>query len=54
MNIVINIAENIIVIPVIAPVSPAKGAQVCFMGGYSGLVCGLITNLDKTMTRTSP
>jgi len=52
MNIML-VVDNVSV-PVIAPVSPAKGAQVCFVGGYSGLVCGQIRYLDKTVTRTVP
>jgi len=51
---IIIVAENNRVIPVIAPFSPAKGAQVCFMGGYSGLNCGIINNLDFTVARGSP
>jgi len=39
---------------VIARVSPELNAEVCFVGGYSGLVCGRVFDLDKTMTRTSP
>jgi len=52
MNILL-VVDNVPV-PVIAPVSPELNAEVCFVGGYSGLVCGRVFDLDKTMTRTSP
>lgn len=54
MNIFIDSIDNPYLVPVLSPVSPAKGAQVCFVGSYSGLVCGYVYDLDKTMARTSP
>jgi hypothetical protein len=41
---------------VIAPpiVGLVGATQVCFVGSYSGLVCGHINNLDKTISRNSP
>ena len=41
-------------VPVIGSITPLLASEVCFVGSYSGLVCGRVYDLDKTMARTSP
>ena len=49
-----NIYVDGTIVPVIDPVIPVVPHQVCFVGGYSGLVCGHIHNLDFSAPRNSP
>jgi len=48
MNIFIP-ANNPQFIPVIDPVAPAMLDEVCFASRYSGLNCGRIIDLDRTL-----
>lgn len=48
------LVDNTVVPVRIDPVIPVVPNQVCFVGGYSGLLCGHNHDLDRTIERTSP